>query len=231
MSVSTVTTPSAPAGRAPRTSSAGCCGTPAATPMPTSQRPSRTCARRRVPRASQPKRSAPVAQSSARGGAARSGTVRLLGVDLGVVEDAELDRVEAQLLGHLVHRDLERHHAGRLAWRPHGVAFRQVERRKPHRGQTVGAGIEQPRLVGRRVSGWPPGRSPDPLSCAMAVMLPSRVGADPNALTRRRPVRRVVHHERPRQRNLDRAAPPPSRPAPPSPHRSAGTACRRSRRR
>ena len=33
-------------------------------------------------------------------------------IDLGVVEDAELDRIEPELFGHLVHGDLERHQPG-----------------------------------------------------------------------------------------------------------------------
>ena len=56
-----------------------------------------------------------------------------------------------ELLGHLVHRDLERHHARRFAGRAHRVAFGQVEHGEPHRGQAVGAGIEQPRLADRRL--------------------------------------------------------------------------------
>jgi hypothetical protein len=110
-------------------------------PMPTSQRPSRTWPGFDL-RADQPKRSAPVRRHSAsrRCEKGRSG---LLGIDLGVVADAELDRIEAKLLRHLVHGDLERHHARRLARRAHGVAFRQVELGQSLRRQPVGAGIEQ----------------------------------------------------------------------------------------
>jgi hypothetical protein len=43
------------------------------------------------------------------------------------LSDAELDRVHAQLLRHLVHGDFQRHQAGRLARGAHGVAFGQVE--------------------------------------------------------------------------------------------------------
>ena len=67
----------------------------------------------------------------------------MLGIDLGVVGDAELDRIDAELLRHLVHGDFERHHAGGLAGRAHGVAFRQVELGEAERGQAVGAGVEQ----------------------------------------------------------------------------------------
>ena len=71
------------------------------------------------------------------------GRLGILGIDLGVVEDAELDRVEPELLRHLVHGDLQRHHARRLARRAHGVAFGQVEHGEPRRRHAVGAGIEQ----------------------------------------------------------------------------------------
>ena len=51
------------------------------------------------------------------------------------------------------------------------------------------------------------------LSCAIAVILPSRVGADADALDRRRPVRGVVGDQRPGQRDLHRAGPPPRAPS------------------
>ena len=107
--------------------------------------------------------------------ALREGAFRLLGIDLGVVEDAELDRVEAELLRHLVHGDLERHHARRLAGRAHRVAFGQVEHRQP---QWPSGGWRRHRAAASAstaVSGLPPGRSPDQLSWPIAVILPSRV--------------------------------------------------------
>ena len=55
--------------------------------------------------------------------------------------------IHAELLGHLVHRDLERHHARRLAGRAHGIAFGQVEHCEAHRRQAIGAGVEQARLL------------------------------------------------------------------------------------
>ena len=72
--------------------------------------------------------------------------VGLLRIDLGVVQDAELDRIEAELLRHLIHGDLKRHHAGRLTRCTHRVAFRKVERSEPHGHQAVCARVEQPRL-------------------------------------------------------------------------------------
>ena len=78
-----------------------------------------------------------------------NGRLGFLGIDLRVVEDAELDRIEPELLGHLVHGDLQRHHARRLARRAHGIAFGQVEHREPHRRHAVGAGVEQAGLADR----------------------------------------------------------------------------------
>jgi hypothetical protein len=146
----------------------------------------------------QPKRSAPVrrqldqrerrpCEKCPRSGPLRGGLTS--GIDLGVVEDAELDRIECQLLGHLVHGDLQRHHAGRLARRAHGVASGRsstasrvaVIRWRRHRA--AGSGCTAP-------SGLPPGRSPDQLSWPMAVILPSRGRADADPLDGRRPMRR-----------------------------------------
>jgi hypothetical protein len=108
--------------------------------MPTSQRPSRTWAGRDC---AAPSRSARRPAQAFDELALRERPLGLFRIDLGVVEDAELDRIHAELLGHLVHGDLQRHQARRLARRAHGVAFGQVEHRQPHRGHPVGAGIEQ----------------------------------------------------------------------------------------
>ena len=57
-----------------------------------------------------------------------------------------------RLLGHLVHRDLQRHQPRRLARRAHGVALGQVERRRAScTVMRFGAGIEQARLADRRL--------------------------------------------------------------------------------
>lgn len=81
----------------------------------------------------------------------RKAALRLFRIDLCVVKNAELDRIEAELLGHFVHRDLERHHAGRLARGSHRIAFRQVEMGQPHGREAVRARVEQPRLRHRRL--------------------------------------------------------------------------------
>ena len=114
-------------------------------------------ARLRALRLLQPKRSAPVRRHSTSWRCENGGSPAFGGLGsstagcrhLRVVEDAELDRIEAELLRHLVHRDLERHHARRLAGRAHGVALGQVEHGQPRRGHAVGAGIEQARLLDR----------------------------------------------------------------------------------
>ncbi len=96
-----------------------------ATPVPTSQRPSR-----RAPgagsRPSQPKRSAPSRRHCEQ--AARAERQPALGVGLGLVAHAQLDRVEAGRERELVHRGLERVHARRLARRAHPRRRRDVER-------------------------------------------------------------------------------------------------------
>jgi hypothetical protein len=199
---------------------------PAATPMPVSQRP---------PRLPGPCVAAVPAEALGAGAQAlhqlalREGPVRMLGIDLRVVDDAELDRVHAQLLRHLVHGDFQRHQARRLARRAHGVAFGQVE----HASRSASAGSPRHKAAASgstAVSGWPPGRSPDQLSCAMAVILPS--GVAPMRMRWMVAGRCVVLFiiigrcsasftgRRLRGRRV-----------PPAPHRPAGTACRRSRRR
>ncbi len=125
------------------------------------------------------------------------------GIDLGVVEDAELDRVESELFRHLVDGDLQRHHARRLARRAHRIAFGQVERRESRRSQAVCAGIEQARLVDRGL-GLAAGQIAGPALMADRGDLAVPGGADADTLDRRGPVRGVVEHEGPRQRHLHR---------------------------
>ena len=124
-----------------------------------------------------------------------------------VVKDAEIDRVEREFLGHLVHGDLERHQAGRLARRTHGIAFGEVEHSEPHSGHTIGAGVQQPglayrslQLATRQVAG--PALMADGGDLAVAG------GANADTLDRRGPMRGVVENQRPRQRHFHR---PPDR--------------------
>ncbi len=123
------------------------------------------------------------------------------GIDLGIVEDAELDRVHSQLFRHLVHGDLQGHQARRLARRPHGIAFRQIEHRQPLRRHPVGAGIEQARLLDR-VLGLAIGQIAGPALVADRGDPAVGGGADPDALDGCRPVSGVVADQGPGQRHL-----------------------------
>lgn len=75
----------------------------------------------------------------------------MFGIDLGIVQNAELDGIEPELLRHLIDCDFQRHHAGRFTGRAHGICFREIEHRKTRRCQTVGSGIKQARLMDRAV--------------------------------------------------------------------------------
>jgi hypothetical protein len=138
--------------------------------MPTSQRPSRTCRAWRCACSSRSARRRAQALDAA--GAARTAAPGFSGSTWVSLRMRNSTGIDAELLGHLVHGDLQRHHARRLARRAHRVAFRQVEHREPRRGHAVGAGIEQ-RVWSTAASGLPPGRSPDQLSWPIAVILPS----------------------------------------------------------
>ena len=127
----------------------------------------------------------------------------MFGIDLSIVEDAKLDRIELEFLRHLIDCNLKRHHAGCLAGRAHGVAFGQIEHREPHCGHAILPGIKQPGLTNRRLG-----------IAARQIARPSFMtdrgdlavfgGADADALDRRRPVRGVVDDQRPRQRHFHR---------------------------
>ena len=118
-------------------------------PMPTSQCPSRTVSRRRAP--THPTETFGTFAQTTHQVALGERTVRLLGVNLGIVAHAKLHRIHAELLGQFVHRDLERHHSRRFAGGAHRIPFRQVQDGKSHRGETIGAGIQQSRLISRRL--------------------------------------------------------------------------------
>ena len=153
--------------------------------MPTSQRPSR-----RTPgvgsRPAQPKRSAPSRRHSSRPRELNGSPVS--GSSLGLVADAQLDRVEAGRDGELVHRALERVEPGvspgarihdgvgtssaARRW-PVRRLRRRVEHPRRHRG-LLGELLERRGLLERDVV--------DRQQAAVGV------GAEPHALDRRRPV-------------------------------------------
>jgi hypothetical protein len=125
----------------------------------------------------------------------------LFGIDLRIVDDPELHGIDAELLGHLVHGDFERHQTRRFARCTHGVAFGQIERRQPHRRHAVGTGIKQPRLHdgGLRLAA---GKVARPALMRDRRDLAVALGADANALDGRRAVRGVVHQKRAGQARL-----------------------------
>ena len=107
--------------------------------------------------------------------ALRERLLGLLGIDLRVVENAELDRVQAELFRHLVDGDLQRHRCP--AHRP-ARASRCLRADRAPRAASPSCGWRRHRAAasGRTaVSGLPPGRSPDQLSWPIAVILPSCV--------------------------------------------------------
>ena len=137
----------------------------------------------------------------------RERAVGLLGIDLGVVDDPQRDRVHPQLLRQFVHRDLEHHQPRCLAGRAHRIAFGQVHRRQTHVRHPVGTRIEQPGLHDRGL-GPAAGKVAAGAFMRDRGQLPVAGRAQPNALDRRGPMGGVVDHHRPRQRDLDR---PPRR--------------------
>ncbi len=135
-----------------------------------------------------------------------AGRVRLAGLWMGVrlVADAQLDRIEPQLFGELVHGALEAHHARRLARRAHGAGDGDVDPLQEVAGQPVRRGIERAREVGgaldeRRVLGAVGGRLQS--ECRQPAVA---VGAQAHALNRRRPMDRGVEHLLAGERDLDR---------------------------
>ena len=92
-------------------------------------------ARRAQVAPAQPNRSAPVRRHSTR--CAARPRQPALGVALRLVADAQLDRVDAERDGELVHRRLQREHARGLPRRPHDRRRRDVERRQPVRRPPV----------------------------------------------------------------------------------------------
>ena len=53
----------------------------------------------------------------------RWGRRGIVGDNLRVVENAELNRIDAELFRHFIHRNFQRHHAGRLTRRAHRISF------------------------------------------------------------------------------------------------------------
>ena len=81
------------------------------------------------------------------------------------------------------------------------LRFRQIQHGQPRRRHAIGAGIEQARRPDRGL-GFAAGQIARPALMADGGDLAILRRADADALDRRRPVRRVVEHQRPRQRHL-----------------------------
>ena len=174
-----------------------------ATPVPTSQRPSR-----RAPgvgsRPAQPKRSAPSRRQATR--LRELNGMPVLGVLGRLVGDPQLDRVDAARDRELVHRGLEREHARALAGRAHPRRRRHVERDEPVRGQPVGAAY-----MWRVASVVCSANSRTVEVCSkaswpIAAQPAVARGAEAHALDRRRAVADHGEQLLPRQRDLHRAA-------------------------
>ena len=125
--------------------------------------------------------------------ALRERPIRLLRIDLGVVQDAKFERVDPELLRHLVHGDLKRHQAWRLAGRAHRVPFGKIERGEPQRRHAVRARIEKPGL-GDRVFGFAAVKIAGPALVADRGNLPVLACADADPLDRRRAMGRIVEN-------------------------------------
>ena len=176
----------------------------AATPMPTSQRPSRALPGSGLRRL-QPKRSAPMRRhwTSCRWEKGRLGFSGSTWVSLRMRNSTGSSPSFSAISSD---GDLQRHHARRLARRAHVIAFGQVEHGEPHRRHTVGAGIEKAGLANRGFRSLAARQIAGPALVADRGDLAVASGAYADALDRRRAVRGVVEHEGARQRHLHRAS-------------------------
>ena len=161
--------------------------------------------------------------------AARPGHVPL-GVAIGLVADPQLDGVDAQLGGELVHRRLEGEHARRLPRRAHDRRRRHVQAGQPVRRPPVRRGVEHPgrrrRLLGELAD--PRGVLDDLVADRREP--PLGVRAEPEPLDGRRPVADEGEHLRPGQLVDHGAGRPPSPPGRRSPGSGAGTPSTRTHR-
>nr|GEU28231.1 hypothetical protein [Tanacetum cinerariifolium] len=130
--------------------------------------------------------------------------VRRLGIDLRVVQDAQLHRVDAQLFRQFVHRDFQRHHARHFARRAHGARFRQIQVRHLQARHAVGARVQQLGGRGGRFGAVAEIAGPAFVADGRQFAVFGRTQAD--MLDGRCAVRGVVEHEGALQRHLHRPA-------------------------
>ena len=71
----------------------------------------------------------------------------------GLIAHAQVDRIEAELLGEFVHRTFQGQQAHRLAGGAHGRRDWNIQRRQAMPGQPVCTGVKRPRLKGRSFIG------------------------------------------------------------------------------
>ncbi len=111
-----------------------------------------------------------------------------------------------------------RHRSRRIARRAHGIAFGQIEHRKPCRRHAVGAGIDQARRPDRGLR-LAAGQIARPALMADRGDLAVLGRADADALDGRRPVHGVVEHQAAASAPPSPAVWPRARRAPPATHR------------
>ena len=129
-----------------------------------------------------------------------------LGIDVGIVADAQLDRIDPGRDRQLVHRRLECVHAGRLARRAHPGRRRDVQRDHAVSRAPVRRGVHHPARQGRLLGELANRRGLDDRVVAQRGQPPVAAGAEPHPLDRRRPVAGHVEHLLARDRDLHRAA-------------------------
>ncbi len=141
--------------------------------------------------------------------AAGEGTIRIGGVDLGIVQNAELHRIDACLLGDLVDSYLQHHHTRRFPWGAHRVPLGQIQLRQPQTSVAVRAGIEKVCLLHgglwlafRQVAG--------PALMGDGGNMPGFVGANPHLLDGGWAVSGIVRDQRSGEHHLYRALRCPS---------------------
>jgi hypothetical protein len=134
-----------------------------------------------------------------------------LGVLVRFVADAQLDRIEAEPLGQLVHRRLQAHHARGFARRPHGAGDRDVEQLQPVAGEPVGGGVEGAREGGGALDEGGVARAVGGRHQRQRGQPAVRRGAEADALDGGRAVDGGVEHLLAGERDLHRLAQRPRR--------------------
>ena len=128
-----------------------------------------------------------------------------LRVDGRLIAQAQLDRVELQFFGQLVHRLFQRQHAHRLAGGARRIGHRQVQLDRAVRGEPVRGGVQGARLHAGRLKIVVEAGAVRPGLVADGAELSVGAGCQSHTLHRVAAVRREVKHLLPRQRSFHRA--------------------------